>query len=204
VVGCAPSLPFRRVPWWSIATGHPARAGEQEEIPMSTPHDGPRTAPEGGRYPGEQPPGQPGYGQPGFGPPEYDQAQYATTPYAQQQFDHAGHAQQPYGQHQQYGHPGYGPQYAPPPGYGAAPGYPYGRPTNSLAIMSLVLAFVFAPAGLITGIIARRQIRQTHEDGDGLALAGIIVGGIVTALFVLMIVFWMVAVVAVSNEGFSN
>ena len=102
-----------------------------------------------------------------------------------------------------YPQPGYGPQpYAQPPYYGGAPGYPYGRPTNSLAILSLVLAFVFAPAGLITGIIARKQIRQTHEDGDGLALAGIIVGGIVTALFVLMIVFWMVAVVAVTNEGF--
>ncbi len=148
---------------------------------MTTPDDGTRTAPDGGRYPGEQPSGQAGYGQPGFGPPQYHQ-----PPHAQQQY---GYAQ-----------PGYGQPYGPGP-Y-AAPGYPYGRPTNSLAILSLVLAFVFAPAGLITGIIARRQIRQTHEDGDGLALAGIIVGGIVTALFVLMIVFWMVAVVAVTNEGF--
>ena len=147
---------------------------------MSTPEDGTRTAPDGSPYPGEQPPGQPGYG-----PPQYQQP-------AQQQWGQPG-----------YGQPGYGPQpYAQPPYFGGAPGYPYGRPTNSLAILSLVLAFVFAPAGLITGIIARKQIRQTHEDGDGLALAGIIVGGIVTALFVLMIVFWMVAVVAVTNEGF--
>lgn len=121
-----------------------------------------------------------------------------------------GQGQQPWGQQQwsppQYGQEGYGP---PPygqapygaPGYG--PGYAYGRPTNTLAILSLVLAFVFAPAGLVTGIIARRQIRERNEDGDGLALAGIIVGGIVTALFALMIVFWMVAVAALTNDGFA-
>ena len=107
--------------------------------------------------------------------------------------------------------PGYGPSpaygqqpYAPPPGYGPPPGYPaYGRPTNTMAILALVMAFVFAPAGLILGIVARKQIRQTGEDGDGLALAGIIVGGIVTALFVLVIVFWIIAFAALNENGFS-
>src|SRR3954464_2928480 len=61
-----------------------------------------------------------------------------------------------------------------------------------MAILALVLAFVFAPAGLILGIIARKQIRQTGEEGSGLALAGIIVGGIATALFVLMFIFMIV------------
>jgi hypothetical protein len=102
---------------------------------------------------------------------------------------------------------GYGPP-GPPPGYGPPwyppPGYPvYGRPTNTMAILALVLAFVFAPAGLILGIVARKQIRQTGEDGDGLALAGIIVGGIVTALFVFMIVLWIIAFSALSSTGFS-
>ncbi|MGY1751573.1 DUF4190 domain-containing protein [Blastococcus sp. SYSU D01042] len=101
-----------------------------------------------------------------------------------------------------YAPPGYGqPPYAPGP-YGQPP-YPYGRPTNSLAIVSLVLIFVFAPAALVTGILARRQIRRTQEAGDGFALAGIIVGGIATALFVLVIVFWMVALVALTNDGFA-
>jgi hypothetical protein len=109
--------------------------------------------------------------------------------------------------------PGYG--QAPPPGYGPAPGYgpppPYGvnvgygvqfygpRPTNTMAILSLVLAFVFAPAGLVLGIMARQQIRRTGEEGDGLALAGIIVGGIFTAIFVLMIVFMIVAFSTVAS-----
>jgi hypothetical protein len=159
---------------------------------MSTSDDGPRTAPDGGGYPGEQPPGQPGYGQPDYGPPAWDPAQYAQPQYAQPQYQQPAYGQQQW--QPPYGQAPYG------PGYGAAP---YGRPTNSLAILSLVLAFVFAPAGLITGIIARRQIKRTHEDGDGLALAGIIVGGIATAFFVLMIVVWIIAAVALANDGFA-
>jgi hypothetical protein len=113
----------------------------------------------------------------------------------------------PYGQpaypQPQYGPPGYPPPGYPPPGYGA-PGYPpvYVRPTNTMAILALVMAFVFAPAGLILGIVARKQIRETGEDGDGLALAGIIVGGIVTAIFVLFIVLWIVAFAAFADNGF--
>jgi hypothetical protein len=112
----------------------------------------------------------------------------------------------PYGQpgypQPQYGPPGYPPPGYPPPGYGA-PGYPpvYVRPTNTMAILALVMAFVFAPAGLILGIVARKQIRETGEDGDGLALAGIIVGGIVTAIFVLFIVLWIVAFAAFADSG---
>jgi hypothetical protein len=93
----------------------------------------------------------------------------------------------------------------PPPGYPPAyPGYqpydPYrpGTPlgTNGKAIASLVTAlaglmFCGLPsiAGLILGIIAMRECRRTGQDGYGLALAGTIVGGVVTALFVLYVVF---------------
>ncbi|HEV7872195.1 MAG: conserved rane protein of unknown function [Modestobacter sp.] len=120
--------------------------------------------------------------------------------------------------------PGYGPPpgagtpspYGPQPGYGPPPGHPpqaYGqpgwgpglpRPTNTLAILALVLAFVFAPAGLVLGIVARRQIRQTGEEGDGLALAGIIIGAIVTAMFALAVIAWVVAFASiVSSDGFA-
>jgi hypothetical protein len=136
-----------------------------------------------------------------------------TSPEDAGRTEHYGQAPQ-YGQAQygqpQYGQPGYGqPQYGqpgyPPPGWYPPPGYgiPASRPTNTLAIAALVLCFVFAPAGLITGIVARRQIKQTREDGDGLALAAVIVGGIITGFFVLMIVLWFVAVVALSRNGFS-
>ena len=112
----------------------------------------------------------------------------------------AAYGQPAYGPPPGYGQPGYGP----PQGYGPPPGYPpvYGRPTNTMAILSLVLAFVFAPAGLILGIVARKQIRQTGEDGAGLALAGIIVGGIFTAFFVLLIVFWIIAFATLANGSF--
>jgi hypothetical protein len=118
----------------------------------------------------------------------------------------------------QYAVPGYGPAaghppsaygplsaYGPPPGYGPPPRYghaTYQRPTNTLAILALVMAFVFAPAGLVLGIVARRQIRQTGEEGDGLALAGIIVGAIACALVVLVIVLWFVAVAALAGVSF--
>jgi hypothetical protein len=76
-------------------------------------------------------------------------------------------------------------------------GYP--RPTNTVAILALVFAFVFAPAGLVMGILARRQIQRTGEEGSGLALAGIIVGSIFTAVYVLVIVFWIFVLVALSQ-----
>jgi hypothetical protein len=136
---------------------------------------------------------QAGYGQQqGYGPPPG----YAPP---------SGYGSQPaYGGQAGYGAPGYGP---PPgygaPGYGPPPGYGYPRPTNTLAILSLVMAFVFSPVGLVLGIVARRQIRQTGEQGDGLALAGIIIGGIATALAVLAFVFFFVAIASVGSTGFS-
>jgi Domain of unknown function (DUF4190) len=133
-------------------------------------------------YRGDPPPPPPPGSPPPYGGQGYAQPRYAPPGYPQ-----PGHPQAGY----------------PPPGYGA-PGYPpvYVRPTNTMAILALVMAFVFAPAGLILGIVARKQIRETGEDGDGLALAGIIVGGIVTAIFVLFIVFWIIAFAAITNDGF--
>ena len=128
--------------------------------------------------------GQPGYGappgfggQPGYGVPGYGQPAYGPPPR--------------YG-----GQPGYG-----VPGYGLPPGYGYPRPTNTLAILSLVMAFVVSPVGLVLGIVARRQIRQTGEQGDGLALAGIIIGGIGTVLAVLAFVFFFLALAAAGSSG---
>ncbi|MET8064007.1 DUF4190 domain-containing protein [Micromonospora sp. NPDC005686] len=103
---------------------------------------------------------------------------------------------QPYGQ-PQYGqqHPQYGqPPYAPQPPYGqyGPPGQgPRAGGTNVLAILSLVFAFVFAPAGIVCGHLAKRQIRQTGEDGDQLATWGLILSYIFTALAVLACCGWI-------------
>ena len=91
----------------------------------------------------------------------------------------------------------YGGQW-PPHGY-ASPG-PYGglptKKTNGLAIASLVCAcagflfFVPGVLGVIFGFIARSQIRQSGgtQGGDGLALAGIIVGFAWIGLFAILLI----------------
>jgi hypothetical protein len=70
------------------------------------------------------------------------------------------------------------------------------RGTNTMAILALVFAFVFAPVAIPLGHVARRQIRQTGEDGDGLALAGLIMGYVFTGLTVAICVGYVIFVVA--------
>ena len=103
----------------------------------------------------------------------------------------------PYGQPQQpdpYGQttPQSGPPYSQPgyqpPGQGYPPPPSAGGATNTMAIISLVLSlaglvtWITAPVGAILGHVARRQIRERGEQGEGLALAGIIVGWAITGL----------------------
>jgi hypothetical protein len=97
-------------------------------------------------------------------------------------------------------YPGYDPN-QPAGQYG---GYGYGPPaaatTNGLAIASLVVSLtgllcgLTAPVGAILGHVARKQIRERGEGGDGLALAGIIVGWVITGLMVVGVAIWVVAV----------
>jgi len=74
-----------------------------------------------------------------------------------------------------------------------APNYPPPvRPTNGLAIGSLVCALmgISLPA-VVMGHIARTQIKDKHEAGDGLAVAGLVIGwlgmGFWTLVFILAI-----------------
>ncbi|MBB5956161.1 hypothetical protein FHS29_002747 [Saccharothrix tamanrassetensis] len=86
--------------------------------------------------------------------------------------------------HQQGGY------YPPPP-----------RPTNGLAIAALVCAFVFAPAAIVLGIVARNQIKQTGEEGRGLATAGLVLGTIFTVLTVIGVVLWVAMVFWLVKNG---
>ena len=92
--------------------------------------------------------------------------------------------------------------YADPYGY---PGYPAARPTDGIAIASLVVSCVsvlglcgygigglLGIVGAILGHVARGRIRRTGADGDGMALAGIIVGWVATALGILIVAFFVV------------
>ncbi len=103
------------------------------------------------------------------------------------------------------------------PGYQAAPGYPaygYGyppapvvAPTNSLAITALVLSLcgiatgITAPIGAVLGHVARRQIRQRGEQGDGMALAGIIIGWVLTACWLAVIAIPIIALIVALNAS---
>jgi hypothetical protein len=118
------------------------------------------------------------------------------------------------------GQSGYPPQEPPagydvpqPPAAGYPPGYPgyYYPPqrrTNGLAIAALVVScasLVTCPllggVGAVLGHVARRQIRETGEEGDGLALAGIIIGWILVALSLLTITGYVVFIVWMVNNG---
>ncbi|MBB5828931.1 DUF4190 domain-containing protein [Micromonospora carbonacea] len=93
----------------------------------------------------------------------------------------------------QYGAPppGYG-QYGPPPGQGQyPPPAGQGRGTNVLAVLSLVFAFVFAPAGIVLGHLAKRQIRRTGEDGDQLATWGLILSYVFTVIGLIACCGWL-------------
>jgi hypothetical protein len=67
------------------------------------------------------------------------------------------------------------------------------RGTNTMAILSLVFAFVFAPLGIVFGAMARKQIASTGEDGAGLAKAGLILGVIFTVIGVLYLIVVVIA-----------
>jgi Domain of unknown function (DUF1707)/Domain of unknown function (DUF4190) len=77
--------------------------------------------------------------------------------------------------------------------YRVAPAYPYPvvaprRPVNSLATIALVCSLIPgfpAAAGIITGIVAHRQIRRTGERGAGMATAAILIGAFTLVAFLL-------------------
>jgi uncharacterized membrane protein len=84
----------------------------------------------------------------------------------------------------------------------------YRNRVNSMAVASLVcgvaeffFGFPAIPA-VVFGHIARKQIRQTGEEGNGLAVAGLALGWAAIGLFSLLVVLLAVgAAVAASHSG---
>jgi len=82
------------------------------------------------------------------------------------------------------------------------PPYATGRSTNTLAVVSIVTAigsffahiipgiggFTVALIAVITGYMARKQIRQSGEQGMGLATAGMVIGIIHIGLIVIAVI----------------
>jgi hypothetical protein len=88
------------------------------------------------------------------------------------------------------------------------PPYPLGAPqttpsssTNGLAVASLVLGilswvfcgFVGGIAAVITGHMARSRIQFTGQGGDGMALAGLILGYVNIAFSILCLIILLIA-----------
>ncbi|MFJ6534172.1 DUF4190 domain-containing protein [Microbacterium sp. NPDC091662] len=83
---------------------------------------------------------------------------------------------------------------APAAGYPApaAPAYPQPEPTppgRVLSIVGLVLAFVAAPIGLILSIVAAVKLGKAGQP-KGLAIAGIIIGAILTIAGIIGIILF--------------
>ena len=51
---------------------------------------------------------------------------------------------------------------------------------------------IAAMVGIVLGVIALNQIKQSGEQGRGFAIAGIVIGGIVLALNLLFIILYLV------------
>jgi len=147
----------------------------QPQQPYGQPYD--PNAP----YPTDPP--APASGQPYGQPPASGQPYGQPAPYQQQPQGYA------------YGAPGYG-----TPGYGA-PGYAPVATTNTLAILALVFAFIFSPAAIVLGHLAKRQIRQTGEQGEGLATAGLWLGYIFTVIGVLFCAVYVIAIIFAVNNA---
>ncbi len=156
--------------------------------PVDYPSDAVVPPPNYGAPPGFQ---QPGYQQPGYPQPGYPQMGYPPPGMPA---------------------PGYPPHYAGGYGYAYDP-YAQVRPegTNGKAIGALVtslagLFFCGVPSvvGLILGIVAMRETKRTGQEGHGMALAGVIVGGLAVAGWLLyaVVIIFAIAVTSPSPYGY--
>ncbi|WP_454113448.1 DUF4190 domain-containing protein [Microbacterium maritypicum] len=78
-------------------------------------------------------------------------------------------------------------------GPGAAPAYPQPEPSppgRVLSIVGLVLAFVAAPIGLILSIVAAVKLGKAGQP-KGLAIAGIVVGAVLTIVEIIGIILFI-------------
>lgn len=142
---------------------------------------------------------------PPFGGREYPPLEQYTDPLAPLGYPAAAGLPPPLYPTQPQGPTGYPQPYPAYPSYPAY-GYPQHRGTSGMAIGALVcsaLGLVVclpAPIGVILGIMAMRETKRTGQEGHALALAAVIIGGLVTAGIVLYILFLIVMVAATSSS----
>lgn len=110
--------------------------------------------------------------------------------------------------------PGYGQEYGGHPGY---PGYQLPAPTNGKATAALIVGITtlvlswccgFGLLGLVAivlGVKGRSEIRRSNgaQSGEGIALAGVITGG-VAAVVGLLVVIVVIALIVGGNATFQD
>jgi hypothetical protein len=117
--------------------------------------------------------------------PAHPGAGYGQAPYGQPAYQAPGYPQAGYAQ------PGYPVSQQPAYGYAPAP------PNNGMAIGSLVssiVGMVMVPIigsiiGVVLGHMARKAIRERGEGGDGMAVAGLVVGYVGLGIWALLLLF---------------
>lgn len=125
-------------------------------------------------------------------PPAYGQQPYQGEPPVQGEAYYA--QQQPYPQ-QPYMQQPYAPGPPPQQPYPYPYPYPPAPATNGMAIASMVLGILWlywvgSILALIFGYIARNEIKKSGQGGDGMAIAGIVLGwvgvGILCAVLIIV------------------
>lgn len=175
----------------SYTQGSPAQNPENPEPSPYAPQQ---------QYGQSAPSTQPYYSQ---GGEQYQQqsSQTANDPRYANQNPYAPKPQQPYVQ-QSYSQQAFPqqPYYVPNQAYGVSQNAPW----NVMAIVGFALCFVFAPAGLVISIIALVQIHKSRERGNGLAIAGTVVGGIFTIIIAIFVglLIWGIGLAASSDYDY--
>lgn len=172
-----------------------------EDYPPAVDYPPTQAAPLPGYQPSQAPPpaGYPpspaaGYPPPnpplGYTPPGYQP--YGVTPPGLPGYGNAAAYPPPAPMPGPYGSPpvGYYPDLSYGGGYGAMQ-----AGTNTMAIVSLVSAIVGvfccigAIVGVVCGIVGINQIKQTHEEGFGLAVAGIVISVATMLVYFIAVMF---------------
>lgn len=206
------STPWGGTPWGAAPWGGPpAPSGYEAQLPCAGDPSGgtpgqertlpasPYAAPSSSAAPA---PGSP-YAGPGYPPGQNPAAPYPPAPYPASPYPAASYP----------GSPPPGSPYPPTPfPYGGYPAWspPPPQQTDGLAVASLVVSCsslvvgLSAPVGLGLGIAALRRIRRTGAQGRGLAIAGIVIGGIMTAAAVVMVAFFVLFAIGMGTMATSS
>lgn len=143
-------------------------------------------------YGAESPPGAQPYGSDSVQPYGLGQPPAGQPYYAEQG--------QPYPPAPQaYPPPGYPQGQYPPAQYPGQPPYPYPypyappQPTNGMAIAAMVLGILWiywigSILALIFGYVARAEIKRSKQGGDGMAIAGIVLGWVGVGILCIVLI----------------